>query len=118
HRPHPGRRRRFPPRAVRPDGPGRPRCCACGDKSMYQQYYEEPKYRPSFLAEPRVAAGLLGRKTGRGWYAYGKDGTAKPVAEPPAPKARPDSVWAVPELKELFPRIEKDPSQASVCFVA
>ena len=87
-------------------------------KSMYQQYYEEPKYRPSFLAEPRVAAGLLGRKTGRGWYAYGKDGAAEPLAEPPAPKARPDSVWAVPELKELFPRIEKDPSRASVCFVA
>jgi len=87
-------------------------------KSMYQQYYEEPKYRPSFLAEPRVAAGLLGRKSGRGWYAYGKDGTAEPLAEPPAPKARPDSVWAVPELKELFSRTERDPSRASVCFVA
>ncbi len=87
-------------------------------KSMYQQYYEEPKYRPSFLAEPRVAAGLLGRKTGRGWYAYREDGTAEPVAEPPAPKARPDSVWAVPELKELFPRTERDPSRAAVCFVA
>src|SRR5213596_2471042 len=87
-------------------------------KSMYQQYFEEPKYKPSFLAEARVAAGLLGRKTGRGWYAYAKDGAAEPLAEPPAPKARPDSVWAVPELKELFPRIEKDPSQASVCFVA
>ena len=35
-------------------------------KSMYAQYFEEPKYRPSFLAEPRAAAGLLGRKTGRG----------------------------------------------------
>src|SRR5256885_8922677 len=30
-------------------------------------------YRPSFLAEPRVAAGLLGRKTGRGWYAYSEE---------------------------------------------
>ena len=49
-------------------------------KSMYQQYFEEPKYRPSFLAEPRVAAGLLGRKTGRGWYGYGKDGAALPDA--------------------------------------
>src|SRR2546422_10855484 len=87
-------------------------------KSMYEQYFEEPKYKPSFIAEPRVAAGLLGRKTGRGWYAYGKDGAAEPLAEPPAPKSRPDSVWAVPELQELFPRIEKDPSQASVCFVA
>src|SRR5438093_10743251 len=70
------------------------------------------------LAEPRVAAGHLGRKPGRGWYACSKDGAAEPLAEPPAPKARPDSVWAVPELKELFPRIEKDPSQASACFVA
>src|SRR5438309_803538 len=91
-------------------------------KSMYQQYYEEPKYRPSFLAEPRVAAGLLGRKTGRGWYAYGKDGTAEPVAEPPAPKARPDSVWAVPELKELLSgfnlRTESSHSKAAVCLVA
>ena len=39
-------------------------------KSMYQQYFEEPKYRPSFLAGPRVAAGLLGRKTGRGFHDY------------------------------------------------
>jgi len=89
-------------------------------KSMYQQYYEEPKYRPSFLAEPRVAAGLLGRKTGRGWYAYREDGTAEPVAEPPAPKARPDSVWAVPELRELLGRLgaQMDSSKNSICFVA
>src|SRR5215213_2948744 len=46
-------------------------------KSLYQQYFEEPKYRPSFLCEPRVAAGLLGRKSGRGWYVYGKDGAAQ-----------------------------------------
>jgi len=87
---------------------------------MYQQYYEEPKYRPSFLAEPRVAAGLLGRKTGRGWYAYREDGTAEPVAEPPAPKARPDSVWAVPELKELLGRLgaQVESSKNSICFVA
>src|SRR6266436_5063459 len=89
-------------------------------KSMYQQYYEEPKYRPSFLAEARVAAGLLGRKTGRGWYAYREDGMAEPVAEPPAPKARPDSVWAVPELKELLEKLgaRVESSKNSICFVA
>src|SRR6266446_2316670 len=89
-------------------------------KSMYQQYYEEPKYRPSFLAEPRVAAGLLGRKTGRGWYAYGRDGAAEPLAEPPAPKVRPDSVWAVPELKELLEKLgaRVESSNNSICFVA
>src|SRR4051812_34655089 len=69
-------------------------------KSMYQQYFEEPKYRPSFLCEPRVAAGLLGRKTGRGWYTYARDGTVEPVSDQRVPTAkRPESVWAVPELK-------------------
>jgi 3-hydroxybutyryl-CoA dehydrogenase len=90
-------------------------------KSMYQQYFEEPKYRPSFLAEPRVAAGLLGRKAGRGWYEYGKEGP-KAIAEPTPPKARPQAVWAVPELKELLvelgARPELKPTPESVCFVA
>src|SRR5919198_1866155 len=39
-------------------------------KSMYEQYFDEPKYRPSFISEARVAAGLHGRKTRRGWYGY------------------------------------------------
>jgi 3-hydroxybutyryl-CoA dehydrogenase len=91
-------------------------------KSMYQQYFEEPKYRPSFLAEPRVAAGLLGRKTGRGWYEYGKEGVADKVAEPAPPVARPNAVWAVPELKELLVGLgakpELKPTPDAVCFVA
>ena len=85
-------------------------------KSMYHQYFEEEKYRPSFLAEPRVAAGLLGRKTGRGWYTYGKDGAAEPVPEKSFPGKKPDSVWAVPELRELIPGSKDKDSQ--VCFVA
>jgi 3-hydroxybutyryl-CoA dehydrogenase len=90
-------------------------------KSMYQQYYEEPKYRPSFLAEPRVAAGLLGRKSGQGWYRYGKDG-AEPIPEAPAPAARPRSVWAVPELRDLVAELKGKPvntaADADVCLVA
>ena len=84
-------------------------------KSMYEQYFAEPKYRPSFIAEPRVAAGLLGRKTGRGWYTYGKDGAAVPMPEAPPPQGRPDTVWAVPELKEFSNTNSKS---ASLCLVA
>jgi len=92
-------------------------------KSMYQQYFEEPKYKPSFLCEPRVAAGLLGRKTGRGWYTYSKDGTAEPVLAPAPPGTRkPEAVWAVPELRELLGKLEArmaaKPEAAAVCFVA
>jgi 3-hydroxybutyryl-CoA dehydrogenase len=82
-------------------------------KSMYQQYFEEPKYRPSFLSEPRVAAGLLGRKTGRGWYEYDKDGVALRTPEPAAPKAKPGAVWS--EVKEFSTTGSKD---AEVCIVA
>jgi 3-hydroxybutyryl-CoA dehydrogenase len=91
-------------------------------KSMYQQYFEEPKYRPSYLAEPRVAAGLLGRKTARGWYEYDKENNPAPMAEPPAPEARPHAVWAVPELKELLIELgakpELKPTPDAICFVA
>jgi 3-hydroxybutyryl-CoA dehydrogenase len=91
-------------------------------KSMYGQYFEEPKYRPSFLAEPRVAAGLLGRKAGQGWYRYGKDGSAEKLPEPVPPTCLPRPVWAVPELKELLAglgaRLELKPSPEAICFVA
>ena len=89
-------------------------------KSMYDQYFQEPKYQPSFIAEPRVAAGLHGRKTGRGWYTYAPEMQLPP--EPPAPKAKPAAVWAVPELKELLTdlgaRLELKPTPDAVCFVA
>jgi 3-hydroxybutyryl-CoA dehydrogenase len=89
-------------------------------KSMYQQYFEEPKYKPSFLVEPRVAAGLLGRKTGRGWFEYGPELNMPP--EPPAPTAKPRTTWAVPELKELLSslgaRLQPAPSSETVNFVA
>src|SRR5438034_7351457 len=89
-------------------------------KSMYQQYFEEPKYKPSFIAEPRVAAGLHGRKTKRGWYEYAPDLQMPPEA--PAPKTKPAAVWAMPELKELLldlgAKIELKPAPDAVCFVA
>ena len=89
-------------------------------KSMYQQYFEEPKYKPSFIAEPRVAAGLHGRKTKRGWYEYAPDLQMPPEA--PAPKTKPAAVWAVPELKELLldlgAKLELKPAPDAVCFVA
>ena len=89
-------------------------------KSMYEQYFQEPKYRPSFLAEPRVTAGLLGRKTGRGWYEYDKDGTPAKIPEAAAPSTKPTAVWAVPELQELMAKLGVQPQAkpGGICFIA
>lgn len=44
-------------------------------ESLYQQFYQDPRYTPSPLAAQRVAGGLLGRKSGEGFYRY-RDGQA------------------------------------------
>ena len=47
-------------------------------KSFYAQSFGEPRWRPSMLAARKAASGDLGRKTGRGWYAYSDDGEHRP----------------------------------------
>ena len=52
---------------------------------LYRQSYGEPRYRPSPLQARKVAAGELGRKSGRGWYSYEEDGEHRPEdPEPPS----------------------------------
>jgi 3-hydroxybutyryl-CoA dehydrogenase len=64
-------------------------------ESMYNQFYQEPAYTPSPLTALRAAGGLLGQKTGSGWYAY-KDGKKVDPPAAPTPAARPQSVWVRP----------------------
>jgi 3-hydroxybutyryl-CoA dehydrogenase len=39
-------------------------------KSFFEQSFGEPRWRPSMIAARYVAAGLHGRKSGRGYYTY------------------------------------------------
>jgi 3-hydroxybutyryl-CoA dehydrogenase len=45
--------------------------------TMFESCYWEPRYKPSLTQKRLTEAGFLGRKTGRGYYAYG-DGAAQP----------------------------------------
>lgn len=65
--------------------------------SIYEQYFGEPMYQPSAQMAVRVAGGLLGRKTKRGFYDYSEAPAAGPptIAVPQQPK--PAAAWVADE---------------------
>ena len=60
---------------------------------IYDQFFQEPRYRPNLIMRARYEAGVLGRKTKKGFYTYDADMKPQVVPEAAAPKALPDSVW-------------------------
>jgi len=63
---------------------------------IYNQFFQEPRYRPNLIMRSRYEAGILGRKTKKGFYNY--DAEMKPIVppEPAAPAAYPGNVWVSP----------------------
>ena len=59
---------------------------------IYSQFYHEARYRPATLMQTHKDAGILGRKTGRGFYTYTDN---KPEVDPEAPAPTYDGrpVW-------------------------
>jgi 3-hydroxybutyryl-CoA dehydrogenase len=99
-------------------------------ESIYHQYFEEPRYRPSVITAQRLAGGVVGKKVGEGFYAYDK-GVARLPTEPPAPSVSDlPPVWVSPKaarrqelyqmLKNLGANIETGaaPSSSALILVA
>ncbi|WP_020676135.1 3-hydroxyacyl-CoA dehydrogenase [Geopsychrobacter electrodiphilus] len=68
-------------------------------ESIYNQYYQEPRFRPSTVTRQRLAAGLLGRKSGKGFYCY-EENTPEAVKNF-VPTARPAKVWISNSIQEM-----------------
>ena len=99
-------------------------------ESIYHQYFEEPRYRPSVITAQRLAGGMLGRKVGEGFYRY-ENGVAQRQPEAPAPPVdQMPPVWVSPRatrraellqlLKNLGASIETGaaPSPQALTLVA
>lgn len=99
-------------------------------ESIYRQYYEDGRYRPSTISRLRLSGGLLGRKSGAGFYTYPRD--KAPAASEPDSATRPSGLsvflaagadgipaalrqrfTGVPEVK-----IVNSAAAADVCLVA
>jgi 3-hydroxybutyryl-CoA dehydrogenase len=46
-------------------------------ESLFERYYYHPRFRPSYLQRSMVEGGLLGKKSGRGFYDYGAEKTGE-----------------------------------------
>ena len=97
-------------------------------ESVYRQYYDEPRYRPSVITAQRLAGGVLGRKTKSGFYDYSGDKLPAAVAGTPqgsnsavaSEEADQPPVWVSPSaarrmqllalLKNLGAKIETGPT--------
>ena len=44
-------------------------------KTVFETFFFDPRYKPSFTQQRMMEAGLLGRKTGRGFYDYRENAT-------------------------------------------
>ena len=99
-------------------------------ESIYHQYFEEARYRPSVITAQRLAGGVLGRKTGEGFYKY-IEGKAQIAPEPAVPVVdEMPPVWVSSRaarraelfqlLKDLGAKIEtgQSPSAQALTIVA
>jgi 3-hydroxybutyryl-CoA dehydrogenase len=96
-------------------------------ESIYHQYFEEPRYRPSVITAQRLAGGVVGKKVGEGFYAYDK-GVAQVPPEPAVPVvAEMPPVWVSPKaarraelyqlLKDLGAQIETAAAPSSTALI-
>jgi 3-hydroxybutyryl-CoA dehydrogenase len=95
---------------------------------IYHQFFNEPRYRPNLIMRSRYEAGVLGRKTKRGFYGYDSEMKPQGSSEPAAPPAHAGSVWVSPAepqgqgtltdlLRRLGARMESGPAPSPAALI-
>lgn len=76
-------------------------------ESVYHQYFEEPRYRPSVITAQRLAGGMLGRKTKIGFYDYSETKQAVTVID-----IAQDAIYSVASSGIELPPVWVSPNAA------
>lgn len=78
-------------------------------RSVWEGFFQDAKFRPSLAQRRLVEAGRLGRKSGRGWYAYGEDAERPEphTAGPAGPPARVTVEGDLESAGELIPMMRE-----------
>jgi 3-hydroxybutyryl-CoA dehydrogenase len=92
-------------------------------KSVWDAYFHDPRYTPSVIQQELVAAGFLGRKSGRGFFRYGEKAAKPEVATLPK-QPRPTAVRVCGDLGPAAALVDRlaaanvviDRAPASVAF--
>ena len=60
-------------------------------ETVFKEFFNDPRYRPSFTQKRLVEAGWLGRKTGKGFYDYSNN-SGGPQNPQPIPEAKAQAI--------------------------
>jgi 3-hydroxybutyryl-CoA dehydrogenase len=74
--------------------------------NVWEACFRDPRYAPSVLQQERVAAGYLGRKSGRGFHDYRPD-AARPAACSEAPQPAPSRIVLHGDTGIASPLVER-----------
>jgi len=93
--------------------------------SVFDAYYQDPRFLPSVTQKALVECGRLGRKSGQGFYDY-REGAAKPAAQVATGGTNPSSVKVIGDMgvaQALVSRmeakglaVEMQPSETESCL--
>jgi 3-hydroxybutyryl-CoA dehydrogenase len=81
-------------------------------RSFYEQSFGEPRWRPSPITVKTVAAGRLGRKSGRGYYEYPESGPYRPPDPEPPPAGGGEGLVVIAGETELALQLREAAGQA------
>ncbi|MFJ5138320.1 3-hydroxyacyl-CoA dehydrogenase [Streptomyces sp. NPDC088707] len=73
-------------------------------RSVWESFFQDPKFTPSLAQRRLVESGRLGRKTGQGWFSYAED-AERPEPHTAAPAEAPERIAVRGDLGPAEPLI-------------